>query len=263
MHWPWFIVCFAVLLIGITKSGLGAGLGLIVVPIAALALDHTERGAAAALGLLLPLLIAGDLIAVTQYRKLFRLELVRPLMLPASLGIAVGTGLLFIIHNQDDEKLIGTLIRLEIGFESVLLVGLHWWRSWRGIQQKLMPEPARSWLTGLFTGVSTTLAHAAGPIVAMYLLPLKPDRRTFVGTTALFFFFANSTKVPGYILAGQFEHAEIGFTIRFLPLVFIGAAIGFAINKRLTDLSFLRFVYFATFGIGVYLIVDALRRLIA
>ena len=59
---PWIIISFAVFLIGVTKSGLGAGLGLIVVPIVAISLDHTSRGSAAALGMLLPLLISGDLV---------------------------------------------------------------------------------------------------------------------------------------------------------------------------------------------------------
>lgn len=257
---PWLIICLAVFLIGVTKSGLGAGLGLIVVPIVAIALDHTDRGAPAALGLLLPLLIGGDLLSIYQYRKLFDFKLVKPLVVPAAVGIALGSGLLWLIHEQD-ARLIEALIRLEIGIESVFLVALVWWRQYRGDEHKLMPEPARAWVAGTYTGVSTTLAHAAGPVVAMYLLPLKPDRRAFVGTTALFFAMANTAKLPAYYLAGQFHNAEIGFTARFLPCVVAGAIFGFWLNKRLTDTSFLRFVYAATFAIGLYLIIDGTLKL--
>ena len=88
---PWLIVCFAVFLIGITKSGLGAGLGLVVVPITALALGHTSRGSEAALGLLLPLLITGDLLSVWQYRRIFDFNLIRPLIVPADVGIVMGS----------------------------------------------------------------------------------------------------------------------------------------------------------------------------
>lgn len=253
----WIVICLGVFLIGLTKSGLGAGLGLIVVPITAIALGHADRGSAAALGLLLPLLLSGDLISVYQYRKLFDFKLIRPLIVPTAVGIALGSGALWAIHSAENEKLIALLVRLEIGVESVALVGLHWWRSSRGENVRLMREPLRSWLAGTYTGISTTLAHAAGPVVALYLLPLKPDRRTFVGTTALFFAMANASKLPAYYLAGQFAHAELGFTVRFLPCVVAGALVGFWLNKRLTDLSFLRFVYVATFAIGLYLTIDA------
>jgi uncharacterized protein len=258
----WIVICFAVFLIGVTKSGLGAGLGLIVVPIVTIALSHTERGGAAALGLLLPLLISGDVISIYQYRKLFDFNLIRPLIVPSAAGIVLGSLLLWLIHDQQNQKLVETLIRLEIGLESILLVGLVWYREWRGDAHKLLPEPLRSWICGLYTGISTTIAHAAGPIVAMYLLPLKPDRRAFVGTTALFFAMANTAKLPTYYAAGLFEQAELSFTVRFLPCVVVGAIVGFWLNKRLTDSGFLRFVYWATFAVGWYLLIDATGTLL-
>src|SRR5277367_4569220 len=71
MIW-WCIVFCAVVFIGITKSGFGSGVGLMIVPMTAIAMGHIpSRGSEAALGLLLPLLIAGDLIAVWQYFHLF------------------------------------------------------------------------------------------------------------------------------------------------------------------------------------------------
>jgi uncharacterized membrane protein YfcA len=258
----WIVICFAIFLIGLTKSGLGAGMGLIVVPICTIALGYTSRGSQAALGLLLPLLIAGDLLSIWQYRKLFDFKLVKPLLIPTAVGIALGSWLLWLIHDQQNQRLVSALMRLEIGLESVVLVSLAWWRQYRGDEHKLLPEPLRSWITGSFTGVSTTLAHAAGPVVAMYLLPLKPERRAFVGTTALFFFIANTAKLPTYYFAKQFEHAELGFTVRFLPFVVIGAMVGFWLVKNFTNQGYLKFVYWATFGIGVYLVVDSTVTLV-
>ena len=257
---PWIIVGFAAFLIGLTKSGLGAGLGLIVVPICALALGHTSRGSEAALGLLLPLLITGDLLSIWQYRKLFSFRLIKPLLVPTAVGIALGSVLLAYIHGRD-AQLVNALVRLEIGVESVVLVGLHWYRQWRDDEHRLMREPARSIVAGTYTGISTTVAHAAGPVVAMYLLPLKPERRTFVGTTALFFAMANTAKLPTYYFAGQFDRTEPSFIVKFLPCVLAGALAGFWLVKRMTDLSYLRFVYYATFSIGAYLVADGTRLL--
>ncbi|HEX8325641.1 MAG TPA: sulfite exporter TauE/SafE family protein, partial [Tepidisphaeraceae bacterium] len=180
---PWIVICLAVALIGIAKSGFGGGLGLIVVPIVTLALpmagqyEGQYRGDDA-LGLLLPLLIVGDIIAVWQYRREVSWPLVGRLMPGAIVGILIGTWLIWLLKN--DAKLAASLINLEIGFESMLLVGLSWYRQWHGRQQKLLPEPWRAIGTGTFAGASSTLAHAAGPIIAMYLLPLELGRLRMV-----------------------------------------------------------------------------------
>jgi uncharacterized protein len=261
MSWAWLLICFSVFLIGLTKSGLGAGLGLIVVPLTAIGLGYTELGSPAALGLLLPLLIVGDVVSVGQYRREFDLKRVRRLLLPTAIGIVLGSGLLWWVHRLEDQQLVATLIRLEIGIESIFLVSLYWWREYRGAQHKLMPEPMRGWVTGLFTGVSTTLAHAAGPIVASYLLPLKLDRRVFVGTTAFFFFLANSSKLPTYFAAGMFSQIQPTLVLKLVPLVLIGAAAGRMVVKRLTDQSFFRIIYILVFLVGWYLLIESVYRL--
>src|ERR1700722_19156144 len=167
MFW-WAVVYLAVFLIGVTKSGFGAGVGLMIVPLTTIAMGHTSRGSEAALGLMLPLLVAGDLLAVWQYRKMFRpgmpaMGVLRKLFPGMVVGVVLGGLLLYWLHSQ--ASLVGALIRIEIGLESIGLVGLHWWRQYRGVQSHLMPEPWRSHLTACFSAISSTLAHAAGPII--------------------------------------------------------------------------------------------------
>jgi uncharacterized membrane protein YfcA len=218
-----------------------------------------SRGSETALGLLLPMLILGDLIAVYQYRKLFSLSIVRHLLPGTLVGVILGGLMLWWFHQQ--REIVGALIRIEIGIESILLVGLHWWRIVRGMQQYLMPEPFRSHLTGAFAAVSSTLAHAAGPIVAMYLLPLQLDRQLFVGTCAIYFFILNTAKIPVYVASGQFQHAELSFTMKFIPLVIVGALAGFWMNRRMNDRVFTKIVYAVTFILGIYILVDGIRQL--
>ncbi len=272
MVW-WSIVVLAVVLIGVTKSGFGSGVGLMIVPMTAIAMGHIpSRGSEAALGLLLPLLIAGDFIAVWQYYHLFFGAGAEPdskrhaarayvgrLLPGTAVGVVLGAFLLAYIHKRAD--LVGSLIRIEIGCESILLVLIHWWRIYRGVQQHLLPEPWRSSLTGGFAAVSSTLAHAAGPIIAMYLLPLGLDRQLFVGTTAVYFFLLNSAKLPAYYASGQFAHARLSFTIRFLPLVVIGAIFGRWLNRRINDRVFTNIVYIVTFALGWYILADGILRL--
>lgn len=297
---PWWLIVFlAVFLIGVTKSGFGAGVGLMIVPMTAIAMGHIpERGSEAALGLLLPLLIIGDLIALWQYRSFFRfrrlsaqdagemllsgvatlpetadppapvstderpsaLSFVGRLLPGTLLGVVLGGVLLWWFHQQS--QIVGALIRIEIGIESIGLVSLHWWRQYKGIQQNLFREPFRSHLTGAFAAVSSTLAHAAGPIIAMYLLPLRLERQLFVGTCAIYFFMLNTAKLPAYYFAEQFQHARIGFTLQFVPVLIGGALFGFWVNRRLSDKLFTRFVYLVTFLLGWYILYDGIAKLI-
>jgi uncharacterized protein len=261
---PWLIVCFAVAFIGIAKSGFGGGVGLLVVPVTAIALSFIPgyKGDDA-LGFLLPLLVAGDVIAIAQYYKHPEWKLVRRLLPGALLGIVAGAGLIWLLRQQ--HQLAAALINIEIGCESLLLVGLTWHRQMKGVQQKLMPEPWRAWLTSSFAGVSTTLAHAAGPVIAMYLLPLNLGRQRMVATSATFFFVANLTKLPMYWQAGLFEKMTPAFSLLFLPLVACGAIFGWWLCKRMSDKTFTQIVLVTVFVLGVYLLtkgtIDLMRQM--
>jgi len=258
----WILIGLAVFLIGVTKSGFGGGVGLTIVPMTAIAMDHIpDRGSEAALGLMLPLLIVGDIIALWQYRRLYSFDSVRRLVPGTAFGVVVGGSLLWAFHQLT--HLVGAVILIIIGLESVSLVILHWRLSRRGENVQLLREPLRSHLTGLYAGVSSTLAHAAGPIITMYLLPLRLDRRLFVGTNAVFFFLLNTTKFPAYYLSHQFEKAELSFSLRFLPLVLAGALFGLWINRRMSDRIFSGAVYVLTFCLGWYLLADGILKLAA
>jgi uncharacterized membrane protein YfcA len=259
----WAVVVLNIFLIGVTKSGFGAGVGLMIVPMTTIALGHTSMGSEATLGLMLPLLIAGDIFAVWQYRELLHksaaVSILKKLAVGMVVGVILGALLLGFLHSQAD--LMGGLIRIEIGLECIGLVGLHWWRMYRGVQTKLMREPWRSHLTGGFSAVSSTLAHAAGPIVAMYLLPLNMDRQLFVGTCAIYFFVLNSCKLPAYQGSHMFQHAPISFSLRFLPLVGLGAIAGLWLNRRMSDKAFTWIVYVITFCLGWYVLAEGIGLL--
>jgi uncharacterized membrane protein YfcA len=258
---PWLIVAFAVAFIGVAKSGFGGGIGLLVVPVTAIALSMIPgyKGDDA-LGLLLPLLIVGDCIAVAQYYKLPNWALVRRLLPGALAGILLGTLIIWLLRQQKDVA--AALINIEIGVESLILVALTWYRQRKGAQQKLLPEPWRAIATSTFAGVSSTLAHAAGPIIAMYLLPLNLGRQTMVATSAMFFFVANLTKLPTYWQAGLFEKISPTFSLMFFPMVLAGAIFGKWLTKRMSDRAFSQIVLATVFVLGIYLLTKGTTDLI-
>ena len=248
----WAVVALAVALIGVTKSGFGAGVGLMIVPMTAISLGFTPRGSAAALGLLLPLLILGDTVAVAQHRRHADWPAMRRLLPATAAGIVLGGLLLAWIKDQ--AGLVEALMRIEIGLECVVLVALHWWRQRRGEAVKLWPEPWRGSAAGGFAAISSTLAHAAGPIIATYLLPLGLSRRAFVATSAVYFFLVNLAKLPAYVAAGQFADVGAGQVALLAPLVLAGAVFGRWLNARMSDAFFTRLVYGITFVMGWYVL---------
>ncbi len=261
----WWALCLlAIFMIGVTKSGFGSGIGLMIVPMTALAMPHVfpQRGEQAALGLLLPLLIAGDMIAVWQYRHLFSLKIVKKLLPGTVVGLLLGGLLLWWFHNRPP-ALAALLIRLEIGCESVILVSLHWWRTWRRgpVTEPHQPKPWQNHVTGAFAAASSTLAHAAGPIITLYLLPQGIGRDLFIGTGAIYFFIVNTCKLPVYWFGGQFKHASPLFAAGFLPLVIAGACFGWWLKNHINDKLFSKIVYCLTFGLGWYLLIDAAAKL--
>ncbi len=263
MSVAWLIIFVAILLIGLTKSGFGSGTGLMIVPMTAIALDHLRPdGSKDALGLLLPLLLIGDLIAVFQYRRLFSLNIVKHLLPGTLLGVVIGSLGLFWFKQQ--QELAAAFIKIEIGLESVGLVGLSWYRTrivrkHETVPALFKPTKTHNFFIGAICGISSTLAHAAGPIIALYLLPQGLDRQLFVGTCAIYFLLLNTAKVPGYIAAGEFHLSLLHQSAMLLPLLVIGALVGFWLNKRMSDKFFTRFVYGVTFCLGCYILFDGVR----
>jgi uncharacterized membrane protein YfcA len=252
---PWFVVALAVFLIGVTKSGFGSGAGLMIVPITTIAMRNIAGyGGEAALPLLLPLLIVGDVLAIWQYRRHFSTAIILRLAPGTVAGVVAGTLLLKWFASQ--KHLAEALINLEIGFEWVFLVSLNWYREWRARHgvPPYRPSPLKSAADGAFAGASSTLAHAAGPIIALHLLPQRLERGVFVGTCALYFALVNTAKLPGYWQAGLFDQVAPMFALRFVPLVLLGAVFGFWVNRRLNDALFIKWVYAITFALGWYIL---------
>src|SRR2546428_9595058 len=104
---------------------------------------------------MLPLLIAGDLIAVWQYRHLFSLDIVRKLLPGTFVGVVLGGLLLWWFHKvgSRNDVLLRGLIKVEVAVESIGLVALHWWWVWRGRGRPARTPPPPK---------PTTAAPAAG-----------------------------------------------------------------------------------------------------
>src|SRR5439155_20517122 len=104
-------------------------------------------------------------------------------------------------------------------------------------------------------------AAAAGPVIALYLLPQKLERQRSVGACAVYFFILSTVKLPAYGKAEMFTPDVLLLALRTVPLVAAGALFGFWVTRRMNDALFSRIVYVVTFLLGWYLLFDGIRGL--
>jgi len=240
----WFCAVSAVTLVGIAKAGFGGGVGVVATPILALTLPVTDAAA-----LLLPLLICCDLFAVVHYRANFDRRSIS-LLLPGAL-IGITAGALAFGYFQGNERVLKIGIGV-LALSFVLYQVLR--RVIEGALKRHTPSAFQGVLMGAIAGFTSTLAHAGGPPIAIYLLPQKLPRGLFVGTTVIFFAAINAVKLIPYQYLGLLKMGNLMTILLLSPLTFVGVKLGIYLNKRFNDLWFNRVVYAVLFATGWKLI---------
>ncbi|MFB3892472.1 MAG: TSUP family transporter [Phycisphaerae bacterium] len=143
---------------------------------------------------------------------------------------------------------------LAIGLIALGFVVLHVVRSMRKDQFHFRPVLWQATAVGTAAGFTSTLAHAAGPIVTMYLLPQGMSKSRFVATTALYYWIGNQLKLLPYWQLGMIDAHTLGANLVLLPAVVVGAVLGVYLHRRLGEKNFSRTVYFLLALAGVDLI---------
>lgn len=234
----------AVLLLGISKSGFGAGFGSLAVPLMALAVTVPQAAA-----ILMPVLLLMDLLGITALRKDYDKALLKFLLPFGLLGTMVGA-LLF-------KLLAANLVAGIVGGLTLLFLA----------QRLLFPPRADSappprWLGGVLTtasGFTSFIAHAGGPPIAAYVLPLKLTPVVFAATLAWFFFFINLSKWLPYAWLGLLDWRNLATSIVLLPLAPVGVWIGVRMARRIDPQLFYRLIYLGLLLTGVKLVWDAIK----
>ena len=216
----WLLLALGALGIGVSKSGL-AGFG--VVHVLAFALVF---GAKASTGVLLPLLVVGDICAVWLVGRDVVWDSVRRLLPPAVAGIVIGWLLLDRLDEHVCRPLIGGLI--------LALAGGQLLRMWRPELLARVPHSRWfAWMMGMLTGVTTMLANAAGPVVALYLLAVSLPKSQLIATGAWFFLLVNLIKVPFSTNLGLIAPSTLVVNAVLAPCVVAGLFLGRSILRRL------------------------------
>ena len=209
----WLLLAIAAFGIGITKSGF-SGVSMVHVILFAIVF-----GARDSTGVVLPMLIAGDIFAMSVYGKHANWRYVRRMMLPTSIGVVMGWLMMFRLPEAYYRPLIGAII---FGLTVLQIIRL-WKEEW------LADVPHAAWFAwsmGILVGLTTMLANAAGPVFGLYLLAVGLPKLEFVGTAAWFFLILNIVKIPFSWSLGLIRLDTLALNAVLIPLIVLGLWVG-------------------------------------
>ena len=207
------------ILVGVAKTGV-SGLAIFVVPLIAMVFPAKES-----VGALLPMLIAGDVMAVMYYRQHAQWGQLVKLVPGVAVGMLVGGMFLAQLDNDSMRIFLGAFVLLLLTLEvTARYLNLTEFRGWRSV----------AFLIGAMAGFGTTVGNAAGPIMGIYLIMMGLDKKQLMGTGAWFFLIVNTSKLPIFIYNDMIGVETLRFFAYMLPFVIVGTFFG---RKLLTVLS--------------------------
>jgi uncharacterized membrane protein YfcA len=219
-----------------------------------------------ALGLMLPILIAADYVAVVSWWRTWRIRTVAVLLPGVLVGTAMAWGTVHLVQRfggDGGQALSEAYLKIGIGGIALAFVALQLVRLFAGRPITFRPVLWQASMAGTVAGFTSTLGHAAGPVAAMYLLPQRMPKGRFVATTALLFWCINQIKVPFYLQLGWINSTSLWAGTLLLPAIVVGAALGIFLHRRVGARQFTGIVYTLLAIAGGHLIYKGIASLAA
>lgn len=260
----WVMLVCAAVVIGLSKAAL-PGINTISIAVFAAVLP-----AKASTGIVLLLLIVGDVFALLSYRRHADWRALLGLLPSVLAGLALGA--VFLLFANDDS------VRRVIAVILLCVIALTLWLRWgpsrrargaaRGTADRgtdrgtadhgtAAPNSAaetpgaastapahnrgglleRIWY-GALAGFTTMVANAGGPVMSMYFFAARFQVLAFLGTAAWFFAVINLLKVPVAIGLGLITLDRAFISLTLAPAVIAGAFFGRWVAHRINQRAF-------------------------
>jgi hypothetical protein len=239
--WVLLMAVAASICIGLSKAGLAGTATLNVVLMA------QAFGAKPSVGLVLPLLIAADLMGFWVNRGAGTWRQVWKIAPAAMLGVILGWVLLGRIDNHAARPIIGWVIVGLLIFHLLITTKAQATAFLSGHQ-------GFSWVMGLIAGVVTMLANAAGPVMTVYLLAQHLPKREHLGVFSRYFLFLNLFKVPFSADLGIINSRSLLTNAVLLPAVVLGVILGWQILRRIPQKPFEWTLFVLTFLAALWMV---------
>lgn len=245
----WILVGSAIIIQGISKSGFAGGAGVLSLPLMMLVMPVDKVAAT-----MLPLLILCDMNAIYIHRRNVVWSKVMAIFIPSIAGIILGAAVWWWVGRQGIQEYAGWIKRF-VGviaiFMAVYIIGketaMGWVEGWR-------PGPVAAWLFGIPAGFCSTIAHASGPIVSLFLFAHNLGKTVFVGSVAWTFTLINLTKLPFYVAVGLVKTDVLLFDLFLVWLIPIGSYLGKWMHHRVSESAFNWTIVVLTILAGIQLL---------
>tara|TARA_B100001123_G_C15298374_1_gene1020107 strand:- start:1282 stop:2019 length:738 start_codon:yes stop_codon:yes gene_type:complete len=238
----YFTASIGVILFGISKGGFAGPASILAIPIMCLSMSPIT-----AAGILLPILLIMDFIALYFYWEKWDLRNIKIIIPPAIIGIFVG-GLTFEFISAD-------IIRIIVGIICVMFIILSIYQKSNFI---FNPSVNKGRIWSLISGYTSCIIHAGGQPLSIYLLPQKLNKTLYVGTMTLSFLVVNLIKLIPYYFLDLLIITNLKISLILSPLAPISILFGYYLHKKFNDEIFFSIIYFLLAISGLKLIYDGI-----
>lgn len=235
----WAFAFFGALVLGISKAGI-KGIAIISVTCMALAFGSKQST-----GLILPMLILGDIFAVIYYNKHTQWKYIAKFLPWMVLGVIIG-----VFVGKDMPETVFKYCMGALIFGTVLM--MFWW------DQKKSKNVPTHWAfagtMGLFAGITTMIGNLAGAFSNIYFLAMRLPKNEFIGTAAWLFFIINVIKLPFHVFSWKTITVEsLIINVKLVPAIILGLIIGVYLVKIIKNQFYRKMILVLT-AIGAVLI---------
>ena len=217
---------------GVSKAGI-KGIAIITVTLMALAF-----GARESTGLIVPMLIVGDIFAVFYYNRHTRWQYILRFAPWMIAGILIGVFL-----GKDLPEATFKIWMVAIILISVVI--MYWWDLRKS---KTIPGHwAFAGFMGITAGIATMLGNLAGAFSNIYFLAMRLPKNEFIGTAAWLFFITNLVKLPFHVLVWEtITLQSLLVNLKLLPGLLLGLYTGVRLVKIIKEAFYRRLILLLT-----------------
>ena len=215
-----------------SKAGL-KGIGILVVILLAFVYE-----AKASTGILLPMLIIADIIAVVYYRRAVQWDYLKRFLPWMIVGVLFGT---YVGKGMPEEI-------FKKGMATIILISVLIMFAWERYDKSKIPDTL--WFIGSMgfaAGFTTMIGNLAGAFSNIFFLASRIPKIEFIGTAAWLFFFINLLKLPFHIWSWKtIDLDTLYINLTLVPGIIVGFYIGLKIVDKFKEHQFRKFILVMT-----------------
>ncbi len=228
----WGLIFLSAILIGMSKAGINN------ISVISVAIWAWIFGSRISTGMVLPMLIIADVIAVWYYKRHALWSHLIRLMPWVMVGVIIAAWCGKHIDDQLFKRLMSVILLISVA-------ALFWWEA-----KSITHIPSHPWFAssmGWATGFTSMIGNLAGAFSNVYFISMRLTKDHFIGTVAWLFFALNLFKLPFHIWMWKTItlHSFV-LNLYLIPWIILGFWLGAHLVNRMNDTRFKQMILWLT-----------------